>query len=422
VGQVTSERSRIAPREDLGILAHSELNLAVKDQEPPAPADLRPETAVICAGRPRHAASAPLNTPVVLASNFRTSTTAAPGMQEVIRSYARTDATPTWEALETALGQVEGGHAVAFSSGMAAVDAVLDLVPAGGRIVAPKDCYFGVGELLADAQQQGRWVIDRVDLTDTASVQAAAAGADLLWLETPSNPLLDIADLPALCAADRSTGAIVGVDNTFATPLLQQPLALGADVAVHSATKFIGGHSDLLAGITVARDQALAERLRHRRGLSGATPGALEAFLALRGLRTLALRLDRGQRNAGELARRLDDHPAVSRVRYPGLPSHPGHHTAAAQMTGFGAVLAFEVADAPTADRLCDAVHIVVPATSLGGVESTIERRSKLPGQGHLPSGLLRLSAGCEHIDDLWNDLDSALKQAARAENPAANK
>jgi len=379
---------------------------------------LRPETAVICAGRPGHAASEPLNVPVVLASNFHASITAAPGAEDGVRSYARTDATPTWEALERAVGQVEGGHAVAFSSGMAAVAAVLDLLPAGARIVAPKDCYFGVGELLADGQQQGRWAVDRVDLTDTASVQAAVAGADLLWLETPSNPLLDIADLPALCAAGRYAGALVGADNTFATPLLQRPLALGADVVVHSATKFIGGHSDLLSGITIARDQALAERLRHRRGLSGATPGALEAFLALRGLRTLALRLDRGQRNASELARRLDKHPAVSRVRYPGLPGDPGHHTAAAQMTGFGAVLAFEVADAPTADRLCRAVRIIVPATSLGGVETTIERRSKLPGQGHVPAGLLRLSAGCEHVEDLWNDLKSALEQASRP-NPA---
>jgi cystathionine gamma-synthase len=384
------------------------------DDQPAAPAGLHPETAVICAGRPRRTASEPLNVPIVLASNFHAGSTAEDG-----RLYSRTDATPTWEALETAVGQMEGGHAVAFSSGMAAVAAVLDLVPAGGRIVAPADCYLGVGELLADAQQHGRWAVDRVDLTDTASVRAAVADADLLWLETPSNPLLEVADLPALCAAGRHAGAIVGVDNTFATPLLQQPLALGADLVVHSATKFIGGHADLLAGITIARDQALAERLRHRRGLSGATPGALEAFLALRGLRTLAIRLDRGQANAGELARRLDQHPAVSRVRYPGLPSNPGHRAAAAQMTGFGAMLAFEVADARTADRLCDAVHVIVHATSLGGVESTIERRSKLPGQEHVPPGLLRLSVGCEHIDDLWNDLNTALGQATRPGNPA---
>jgi cystathionine gamma-synthase len=206
---------------------------------------------------------------------------------------------------------------------MAAIAAVLDLVPAGGRIVAPADCYFGVGELLADARQQGRWAVDRVDLTDTAAVQAAVAGADLLWLETPSNPLLEVADLPALCAAGRRAGAITGVDNTFATPLLQQPLAFGADVVVHSATKFIGGHSDLLSGITIARDQAL------------------------------------------------------------------------------------------------DHLHVIVHATSLGGVESTIERRGKLAGQGHMPPGLLRLSVGCEHVDDLWDDLNSALQQASRPGNPA---
>lgn len=384
--------------------------------QPTAPAGLHPETAVICAGRPD---SGPLNSPIVLASNFHAGTTAAPGTGLDARAYSRTDATPTWEALETAVGQVEGGHAVVFSSGMAAIAAVLDLLAAGARIVAPRDCYFGVGELLADGQLHGRWAVDRVDLTDTASVRAAAEGADLLWLESPSNPLLEVADLPALCAAGRRAGAIVGVDSTFATPLLQRPLALGADLVVHSATKFIGGHSDLLSGITVAREQALAGRLRHRRGLSGATPGALEAFLALRGLRTLALRLDRGQRNAAELARRLDQHPAVTRVRYPGLPGDPGHRTAAAQMTGFGAVLAFEVADAPTADRLCDAVHVIVHATSLGGVESTIERRSKLAGQGHVPPGLLRLSVGCEHIDDLWNDLNTALRHATRPHNPA---
>ena len=383
------------------------------DDQPITPAGLHPQTAVICAGRPSHAVGEPLNVPVVLASNFHAGTMAAPGIEQVSRAYSRTDATPTWEALERAVGQVEGGHAVAFSSGMAAVAAVLDLVPTGGRIVAPTDCYFGVGELLADGQQRGRWAVDRVDLTDTARVQAAVAGADLLWLETPSNPLLDIADLPALCAAGRHAGALVGVDNTFATPLLQQPLALGADVVVHSATKFIGGHSDLLSGITIARDPALAGRLHSRRGLSGATPGALEAFLALRGLRTLALRLDRGQSNASELARRLEDHPAVTRVRYPGLPGDPGHRSAAAQMAGFGAMLAFEVADAPAADRICHAVQVIVHATSLGGVETTIERRSKLPGQGHLPPGLLRLSVGCEHIDDLWLDLNTALDQAS---------
>src|SRR5947209_15209008 len=172
------------------------------DDQPPA---LHPETALIRAGRPGHAAGGPLNVPVVLASNFQ----AGPGGGEDSRAYSRTDATPSWEALEAVVGQLEGGHGVAFSSGMAAIAAVLDLVPAGGRIVAPADGYFGVGELLGDARQQGRWAVDRVNLTDTAAVQAAVDGADLLWLETPSNPLLDVADLPALCAAGRRAGAIV---------------------------------------------------------------------------------------------------------------------------------------------------------------------------------------------------------------------
>ena len=334
------------------------------------------------------------------------------------RAYSRTDATPTWEALETAVGQVEGGHAVAFSSGMAAVAAVLDLVPpeqhrrpgrlllrgrrASGRRPAARALGRRPRRPDRHRQRPGRRR-RRGPAVAGDPLQPAARGG------RPSRPV----------RRRRRAGAIVGVDNTFATPLLQQPLALGADIVVHSATKFIGGHSDLLSGITIARDQALAGRLRHRRGLAGATPGALEAFLALRGLRTLALRLDRGQHNASELARRLDQHPAVRRVRYPGLPADPGHQTAAAQMTGFGAVLAFEVTDAPTADRLCDALHVIVHATSLGGIESTIERRSKLPGQEHVPPGLLRLSVGCEHIDDLWNDLSTALQQATRPDNPA---
>ena len=193
-----------------------------------------------------------------------------------------------------------------------------------GRIVAPADSSLrGVGELLADGKQQGRWAVDRIDLTDTGSVQAAVDGATLLWLETPSNPLLEVADLPALCTAGRCAGAIVGVDNTFATPLLQQPLTFGADVVIHSATKFIGGHSDLLSGITIARDQALGERIRHRRGLSGATPGARQAFLALRGLRTLALRLDRGQRNAGEMHAASTDIPPSVACATPDFPATP---------------------------------------------------------------------------------------------------
>jgi cystathionine gamma-synthase len=264
---------------------------------------------------------------------------------------------------------------------MGAAAAVLDLLPAAARVVAPTDCYAGVHALLADGQQQGRWHVELVDVTDTAAAAAVARGADLLWLESPTNPLLDIADLPALCAAARAGGALVAVDNTFATPLLQQPIALGAHIAVHSATKFLGGHSDLLLGVAVAASPPLGGRLRRRREVGGAVPGALETFLVLRGLRTLALRLDQGQRTAADLARRLADHPAVTRVRYPGLPDHPGHARAAAQMTGFGAVIGFEVQTAAAANTVCDSVRVIRSATSLGGVESTIERRAKCPAR-----------------------------------------
>jgi cystathionine gamma-synthase len=368
----------------------------------------RPQTTLVTAGRPADEPGQPLNVPIVLASNFR----AGNGGMTGGREYSRDDATPGWEAVEEVLGELEGGEAVAFASGMGTAAAILDLLHVGARVVAPTDCYHGVATLLADGERQGRWHVDLVDVTDTSAAAAAARRGDLLWLESPTNPLLDIADIAALCAAARDGGALVAVDNTFATPLLQRPLQLGAHIVMHSATKFLGGHSDLLLGVAVAESSDLRQQLRRRREVGGAVPGALETFLVLRGLRTLAVRLDQGQRSAAELARRLSEQRAVIRVRYPGLPDHPGHTRAAAQMNGFGAVLSFEVADAAAADTICDSVRVIRSATSLGGVESTIERRAKLPGQQHLPPGLLRLSLGCEHTEDLWDDLVTALSLA----------
>lgn len=370
---------------------------------------LRPQTVVVGAGRTQAGPGEPLNVPLVLASSFRPAQDEPAGHRRVT-GYSREDATPTWAALETAVGELEGGAAVAFSSGMGAIAAVLDLLPAGSRIAAPSDSYAGSRALLADGARQGRWQVELADITDTEAMLAAAERADLLWLESPTNPLLDIADLPALCQRARRAGLVVAVDNTFATPLLQRPLGLGADVVVHSATKFIGGHSDLLLGIVVTAEADLAARLRVRRMLGGATPGGLEAFLALRGLRTMALRVYQGQVNAGELAGRLRAHPAVHRVRYPGLASDPGHERAAAQMDGFGAMISFEVrGGAPAADLFCQRLRVINVATSLGGVESNVEHRARKPGQEHLPPGLLRLSVGCEHVEDLWDDLDAAL-------------
>ncbi|MCW3840634.1 PLP-dependent transferase [Micromonospora yasonensis] len=364
---------------------------------------------IIQEGRPDHRPGQPLNVPVILASNFRAG---PPSIEGSGREYSRDDGTPAWEALEDIVGRLEDGSAVLFSSGMAAIAAVLDLLPLGATVVTPVDCYSGVRALLSDGDAIGRWKLRTVDMTRPDTVKDMLSEADLLWLETPSNPLLDLVDIRDLATAARGLGVAVAVDNTFATPLLQNPLALGADFVVHSATKFIGGHSDLLLGIAVCKEPAQRELLIRRREVAGATPGALECFLALRGIRTMSVRLVQSQDNAAELARRLSEHPAVARVRYPGLPTHPGHDIAAAQMNGFGGVLSFELAEAATADAVCAAVRIIHSATSLGGVESTIERRAKLPGQEHVPPGLLRLSVGCEHIEDLWRDLLEALPAA----------
>jgi cystathionine gamma-synthase len=371
---------------------------------------LRVETRLAVLGRGEHRPGRPLNVPIVPASNFR-----APASGRGDREYSRDDGTPGWEALEELLGDLEGGRAVCFSSGMGAIAAVLELLPAGARVVVPRDSYGGLRALLSDGAEGGRWQVRTVDMTDVDTLLAAVDDADLVWLETPSNPLLEVVDIAHVATRAGEAGAVVAVDNTFATPLLQSPLRLGADLVVHSATKFIGGHSDLLLGAVVARREQDHARLVRRRQVAGATPGALECFLALRGARTLALRLRHAQDSAGELAQRLQAHPAVARVRYPGLPDDPHHASAAKQMAGFGAVVSFEVADAARADAVCAGVEIVSHATSLGGVESTIERRAKLPGQEHVPAGLVRLSVGCEHLEDLWADLDAALGAAERA-------
>lgn len=347
------------------------------------PDDVRPETWAIVAGRPEPVPGAALNTAVVAASTY---------VLGGERIYSRNEATEGWESFEEMLGGLEGGDAVAFSSGMAACAAVLGQLPSGAHLVLGDDCYQGVAGIAAAGAQAHQWRVERLPATDPRWLERAAT-ADLLWLESPSNPLLDVADLAAICAAPRGPQTRVVVDNTFATPLLQRPLALGADIVVHSATKLIGGHSDLLLGAAVTADTDELRRLRAARGLHGATPGMLECFLALRGSRTLALRLRQAQASAGQLAARLGDHPAVRRVRYP----------------GFGTIVSFELADAAAADRACGATRIIRHATSLGGVETCMERRSAHPGQEHIPAGLIRLSTGCENLEDLWDDLGAAL-------------
>ena len=330
------------------------------------------------------------------------------------RAYARTEGTPTWNALEEAVGELEGGEAVLFSSGMAAVAAVLETLPLGARVVHPTVSYLGVRRLMGGQAEAGRLKATAVDVTDAEATIAAARGAQMLWIETPTNPLVGIADLERLAGAAAELGLVSVVDNTFATPLLQRPLELGCDVVVHSATKLIGGHSDLLLGIAVCRDPERAEQLRGVRHDAGATPGGLEAWLALRGLRTMPVRLAQAQATALDLAGRLRRHPGMRRVHYPGLPDDPGYELASRQMDGFGTMLAFQLeGGSERADALCGAVRLITHATSLGGVETLIENRAAQPGEEHLPDGLLRVSVGCEHPDDLWEDLDAALAASA---------
>jgi cystathionine gamma-synthase len=361
---------------------------------------MTPETWLVTAGRPEEAGS-PLNVPLMPASNF---------IIGAGREYARDGATPGWEALEEIIGGLEGGQSVAFSSGMAAAAAVFDQLGAGAEIVLPDDCYQGVVRLAECGVEKGLWQMQRLAVGDTGAWLQAAGNADLLWLESPSNPLLTVADVRAICAAPRKAGAILAVDNTFATPLNQQPLALGADVSMQSATKFIGGHSDLLAGILSTDDAQLAAAFRESRTLGGATPGTLESWLAVRGLRTLALRLEKAQASAGSLSQFLEQHPAVERVRYPGLSSHPTHEIAATQLGGYGTIISFELSGGPKeAAAVCTKLKLIRHATSLGAVESTIERRAAVKGQEHIPPSLLRLSVGVEACIDLQADLEQAL-------------
>ncbi|GLY64166.1 trans-sulfuration enzyme family protein [Amycolatopsis taiwanensis] len=339
--------------------------------------ELTPRTQAVAAGR-LTAAGQPLNPPIVPASTY-----VAGGHY----SYAREDGTPTWAALEEAIGELEGGRATAFASGIATVAAVLDQFPVGTEVAVPTYSYSGTRGLLDHAARMGRLKVRRIDPGDSEGWTAAAGQVDLLWVESPTNPTLELIDFAPL-AGQR---ARVVVDNTFATPLGQRPLSLGADIVVHSATKLIGGHSDLLLGLTVTADETLARALHDARTRNGATPGALEAWLALRGLRTLPVRLAEQSRTAGLLAERLAEHPAVSRVRHAGT------------------MIAFELADAAAAEKFCAGLGLIVHATSVGGVESLVERRAKWPGDAHVPPGLIRFSVGLEDPEDLWRDLAQAL-------------
>jgi len=341
---------------------------------------------------------------------------------------------PTRDLLGNALAELEqGAGAVVTSSGMSAVALALELVPAGSKVLAAHDCYGGTWRLLDAWAKKGRFSVEFADLTDSVSLAAGLAQKPaLVWVETPSNPLLRITDIRHVAQAAQAVGALVVVDNTFLSPALQQPLLLGADVVVHSTTKYINGHSDVVGGAVVARDVAVFEQLKWWANCNGLTGAPFDSYLTLRGLRTLSVRLRQHQENAERIASRLDGHPAVRKVYYPGLASHAGHALASRQQQGFGAMLSFELdGELEQIGAFVDGLQYFSLAESLGGVESLIAHpatmtHSSMAVEARRTAGiadsLLRLSVGIEDGDDLLRDLDAALVRAAASADKDKSK
>ncbi|RSS66081.1 cystathionine gamma-lyase [Streptomyces sp. WAC07061] len=378
---------------------------------PPAPADRYGDgTRAVRAGLPEPAKNEPPLPGPVFAAHFH-----LPGEVAGPYTYGR-DTNPTWTLLERAVGELEapggeGVETVVFASGMAAVSAVLlSQARTGDTVVLPSDGYQALP--LVREQLEAYGVRVRTAPTGGEAQLAALDGARLLWIETPSNPGLDVCDVRRLVAAAHATGALVAVDNTLATPLGQRPLELGADFSVASGTKGLTGHGDLLLGYVVCRDPELAAAVRRWRKIVGAIPGPMEAWLAHRSLATLQLRAGRQWGNALAVAEALADRPEVTGLRYPGLPSDPSHKTAARQMRGFGSVVSFTLPDRAHAERFMTALHLVEDATSFGGVRSTAERRGRWGGDD-VPDGFIRFSAGAEDPEDLVADVLRALDSAA---------
>ena len=346
---------------------------------------LHPETSAITAGRPEAAPDASLNPPLIFSSTYHAGGPVGYGR------YGN----ESWSALETAISQLEGGETLSFSSGMAAISAVFSILPIGAPVVASNQGYSGTMGLLNQHHASGRLEVRFVDITNTEEVIGAMKGAALLWLESPTNPCLDLADLPALISAAKKLTIGVGVDNTFATPLVQQPLSMGADIVMHSVTKFLAGHSDVVLGSLSISDPALFKRLEEARRFNGSIPGPFEAWLALRGIRSFPVRFRAAEKNAQQLVTRLQSHAKITKVRYP----------------GFGAVISFEIdGTAEQAEKVCESSHLITHATSLGGIESLWERRRRWALESpSVPEQLIRLSVGCEHVEDIWQDIELAL-------------
>ena len=365
---------------------------------------LATESKVVAAGRPAKQPDGALNPPIALNSTFHEGGPIGYGR------YGN----ETWSALEDAISILEGGKTLLFSSGMAAISAVFSLLPEGSVVVAANNGYQGTTTLLKKLHESEKLKVRFVNLANTDETVAAIPGAQMLYLESPLNPLLEIIDLPKLIAAGKAAGCGVAVDNTLATPLLQNPLALGADIVIHSVTKYLSGHSDLILGSLSTNDSALYNRLEQSRRYGGAIAGPFEAWIALRGVRTFALRMQRSQENALELATRLSKDGRVAKVRYPGLPTDAYHQMAKSFMKGFGAMISFDVnGTVDQVDLMCNSSRLITNATSLGGVESIWERRRRWATESTLvPENLIRFSVGIENVDDLWADIEHAFTSA----------
>ena len=388
--------------------------------EPPTSDDVRFETLAVHGGQAPDPTTGAVMTPVYLTSTYAQ---AGPGEHSGFE-YSRTQ-NPTRFALEANLAALEGGaFGLAFASGCAAAATVLHLLQQGDHVVAGDDLYGGTHRLFERVFRAGGLEFSYVDPRTPDAVAAALRPTTrLCWLETPSNPLLRLADIAAIAAACRGRGVLLAVDNTFMTPFFQRPLDLGADLVVHSTTKYLNGHSDVIGGAIVGRDAALGERLRFLQNAIGAVPSPLDAFLVLRGIKTLPLRMERHQANALALAEWLAGRADVAEVIYPGLPSHPQHDLARRQMSGFGGMIAARLRGGLVAARaVLRAVRIFTCAESLGGVESLIEHPALMTHAAVPPAqraalgiddGLIRLSVGTEHVQDLRADLTQALAAAA---------
>ncbi|HEU5169575.1 MAG TPA: PLP-dependent transferase [Gemmatimonadales bacterium] len=372
---------------------------------------MRFETLTVHAGHRPDAATGAVSPPIHLSTTFeRAADGSFPGGYVYIR-----DANPNRRMLEECLAALEGGAAAAaFASGMAATHAILQALSPGDHLVVPDDAYYGTPKLLREIFERWGLAFAAADLTDPAAVEAALRPTTrLIWIETPSNPRLRLTDIARVADIAHRAGARVACDNTWATPALTRPLALGADLVMHSTTKYLGGHSDVQGGAVIAReDDDFFRRVRLAQTLVGGVPSPFDSWLVLRGAGSLACRMRAHCDHAAAVARFLAGHAAVATVHYPGLPTHPGHAVASQQMAAFGGMLSFEVPGGrPAAMALAARLRLITRATSLGGTESLIEHRASVEGpQTRAPEGLLRMSVGLEHPDDLIADLDQALR------------